>query len=156
MKCACGAIFYRVHPERNVCSCGAVYDGSGNLISGTPKEKAPSCAKWRFKRTGRSQKNIFKNKPGSALESLIPDWAVQFKGNCSCKDMAEKMNRWETAGCKLREKEIVLHLEKQSDRLIAVFRGMPKSLRKIAARRLFAKAIKLSEADLPSDDQRCP
>jgi len=26
------------------------------------------------------------NKPGSALESLIPDWVVQFKDGCKCKD----------------------------------------------------------------------
>mgnify|MGYP006969580281 CR=1 FL=1 len=90
------------------------------------------------------------DKPGSALESLIPGWAVQFKEGCSCKDMALKMDRWRTAGCEAREDMIVAHLMEQSDRLIAVFRGIPTPLRRMAARRLFAKAIQLSKIESES------
>ena len=31
---------------------------------------------------------------GTELAKLIPDWAIQFKGGCGCKDMQAKMDRW--------------------------------------------------------------
>lgn len=89
----------------------------------------------------------FHNKPGSALESLIPDWAVQFKTGCKCKDIRDKMDRWQTRGCEAREDMIVAHLMAQSDKLIAVFRGIPTPLRRMAAKRLFRKAIELSKIE---------
>jgi hypothetical protein len=85
------------------------------------------------------------NKPGSALEFLIPDWVVQFKKGCGCKDYRKKMDKWGTQGCIAKEDEIVRHLMKQSDNLIPVFRGLPHSFRKAAAKRLLAKAIAMSE-----------
>jgi hypothetical protein len=89
----------------------------------------------------------YKNKPGSALASLIPDWAVQFKGGCKCRDMQVKMDRFGTALCKDPKKYemIVDHLVNQSDRLIPVLRGIPKSLRERGARKLLDKAISMSE-----------
>ena len=87
----------------------------------------------------------FYDKPGSALESLIPDWAVQFKSGCSCKDMKIKCDRWGTKGCEVRKDQIVSHLMEQSDRLIPVFRNTPTALRRVAALTLFKKAIKLSK-----------
>ena len=89
----------------------------------------------------------FHDKPGSALESLIPDWAVQFKTGCKCKDMRNKMDKWQVKGCEAREDMIVAHLMAQSDKLIAVFRGIPTPLRRMAAKRLFRKAIELSKIE---------
>jgi len=85
------------------------------------------------------------NKPGSALESLIPDWVVQFKTGCKCKDFRDKMNKWGTEGCVARENQIIGHLMQQSDKLIPVFRGLPQSFRKAAANKLLAKAIEMSK-----------
>jgi len=84
------------------------------------------------------------NKPGSALESLIPKWAVQFEKGCKCKDFRNKMDKWQTAGCEARKNTIVSHLMSQSDLLIPVFRGIPVALRKAAATRLVNKAIGMS------------
>jgi len=86
----------------------------------------------------------FTNKPGSALESLIPEWVVQFKKGCGCKDFSKKMDRWGTEGCESRKNTIVSHLMSQSDLLIPVFRGIPTALRKAAATRLVNKAIEMS------------
>jgi len=139
--CSCGAAFHRVHKERNVCSCGAVYDGDGNLIDGktldveNDQPKLESVSDVVFS---------YYNKPGSALESLIPDWVVQFKTGCGCKDYRKKMDGWGTEGCIARENQIVGHLLKQNDKLIPMFRGIPMSLKKIAAKKLLAKAIELS------------
>ena len=88
--------------------------------------------------------NQYHNKPGSALESLIPDWVVQFKKGCGCKDYRKKMDGWGTEGCIARENQIIGHLLKQNDKLIPMFRGIPMSLKKIAAKKLLAKAIELS------------
>ena len=141
MICSCGAVFHRIHQERNVCSCGAVYDGYGNLIDGktldveNDQPKLESVSDVVFS---------YYNKPGSALESLIPDWVVQFKTGCGCKDYRKKMDGWGTEGCIARENQIVGHLLKQNDKLIPMFRGIPMSLKKIAAKKLLAKAIELS------------
>jgi hypothetical protein len=57
------------------------------------------------------------------------------------------MNKWRTAGCEAREDMIVAHLMEQSDKLIAVFRGIPTPLRRMAAKRLFRKAMELSKIE---------
>ena len=144
MICSCGATFHRVHQEKNVCSCGAVYDGDGNLIDGEALHMENDQPKLESVNTVVFS---FYNKPGSALESLIPDWAVQFKTGCKCKDMRDKMDRWQIKGCEAREDMIVAHLMAQSDKLIAVFRGIPTPLRRMAAKRLFRKAIELSKIE---------
>lgn len=92
----------------------------------------------------------FYNKPGSALESLIPGWAVQFSKGCKCKDYRDKLDRLGTEAAQKKEDEIVAHLMSQSDRLVAVFRGIPTPLRRMAARRLFYKAIQLSKIESES------
>jgi hypothetical protein len=85
------------------------------------------------------------NKPGSALESIIPAWVVQFKEGCKCKDFRDKMDKWGTEGCVARENQIIGHLMHQSDKLIPVFQGLPQSFRKAAAKKLLAKAIEMSK-----------
>ena len=88
--------------------------------------------------------NQYHNKPGSALESLIPKWAVQFEKGCKCRDMRDKMDKWGTESCEGRKDTIVAHLISQSDLLIPIFRGIPTALRKSAATRLVNKAIEMS------------
>ena len=133
-----------VHPKVNRCSCGSGFDGEGkevdaNIPNVVVKVHQPA--------NEQQETDSFHNKPGSALESLIPDWAVQFKTGCKCKDMRNKMDRWQIKGCEAREDMIVAHLMAQSDKLIAVFRGIPTPLRRMAAKRLFRKAIDLSKIE---------
>ena len=127
------------HHDRNVCICGCAFDGKGIKIGKCSAGKVLIVEKQNAKNSSQ-----FHNKPGSALESLIPDWVVQFKKGCGCKDYSKKMDRWGTEGCLAREKEIVGHLMGQSDKLIPIFRSIPKSLREAAAKKLLAKAIEMS------------
>ena len=83
---------------------------------------------------------------GTELAKLIPDWAVQFKGGCGCKDMQKKMDQWGVAGCTARVNQITAHLLSQSDRLIPAFRLVPEPVRRIAAIKLLKKAIKNAQA----------
>jgi hypothetical protein len=137
----CKKIHSVVHPEVNRCSCGSGFDGSGNEIDAN----IPNVVIKIYQPSAEQKKDEgYHNKPGSALESLIPDWVVQFKKGCGCKDYSKKMDRWGTDGCLAREKEIVGHLMGQSDKLIPIFRGIPKSLREAAAKKLLAKAIEIS------------
>jgi hypothetical protein len=79
---------------------------------------------------------------GDELTALIPDWAVQFKGKCSCRDVARKMNRWGASGCEANRKYIVNHLMSQNEMLIPIFRALPVLLKKAAAHKLLTTAIK--------------
>ena len=87
----------------------------------------------------------FKDKPGSALESLIPDWVLKEKRDCDCESMRDKMNRLGTEKCKIRKNSIVNHLLRQSGHLITPLSILPENLKKSAAKRLVEKAIELSE-----------
>ena len=129
-----------VHPERNRCSCGQGFDGNGNIVN----VDVPHVVIKAGRLKEESQSEGYHNKPGSALESLIPDWVVQFKTGCGCKDYRKKMDGWGTEGCIARENQIIGHLLKQNDKLIPMFRGIPMSLKKMAAKKLLAKAIELS------------
>lgn len=157
MICECGATFRRLHPDENHCRCGAIYDGQGNEISEdyrTLKSKREkSSLNKPIKQLARKPHShpvvnaVFSNynKPGSALQSLIPEWVVQSKEGCGCKDYSKKMDAWGTIGCIAHQDEIISHLMEQSDRLIPVFRGLPQSFRKAAAKKLLAKAIDISK-----------
>ena len=136
-----------VHPKVNRCSCGLGFDGEGNQIDANIPHLV---VKVHEPLDIEKESEGFHNKPGSALESLIPDWAVQFKTGCKCKDYRDKMDKWQTRGCEAREDMIVAHLMAQSDKLIAVFRGIPTPLRRMAAKRLFRKAIELSKIESES------
>ena len=129
-----------VHPERNRCSCGQGFDGNGNIVN----VDVPHVVIKAGSLKEESASEGYHNKPGSALESLIPDWVVQFKTGCGCKDYRKKMDGWGTEGCIARENQIIGHLLKQNDKLIPMFRGIPMSLKKMAAKKLLAKAIELS------------
>lgn len=86
----------------------------------------------------------FKNKPGSALASLIPDWIVSTKKSCSCKDYERKMNRWGTDGCEQRIESICEYLANQDENLISVLRNIPRGIKLKTAKTLVQKAINLS------------
>lgn len=141
MMCECGAKFRRLHPDLNRCRCGKVYVSGDKMIAAEQASQASP----EVEQSEELSVGGYHNKPGSALESLIPDWVVQFKKGCGCKDYSKKMDRWGTDGCIAREKEIVGHLMGQSDKLIPIFRGIPKSLREAAAKKLLAKAIEMSK-----------
>ncbi len=79
---------------------------------------------------------------GSELAKQIPNWALQFKSNCGCKDMEKKMNRWGPEGCYERRDEIVAHLMSQSEHLIPAFQFVPAPVRKAIAGRMLNKAIR--------------
>ena len=89
---------------------------------------------------------VEKEKVGTELARLIPDWAVQFKGKCGCKDMQKKMDAWGAAGCDKRRQQIVAHLTSQSDHLVPAFKLVPNALKKVAAERLLNKAIRNAKA----------
>lgn len=84
------------------------------------------------------------NKVGTALEALIPDWAVQDQSGCDCKSWVRKMNDWGIKGCEANREAIVTRLVSQSDRLIPILRSVPDPLKRFAANSLLDKAIKNS------------
>ena len=79
---------------------------------------------------------------GTELAKQIPDWAVQFKGGCGCKDMQKKMDKWGPDGCYERRNMIVAHLMSQSDHLIPAFQFVPETLKRVIAARMLNKAIR--------------
>jgi hypothetical protein len=86
-------------------------------------------------------------KVGTELSKLIPDWAVQFKAGCGCKNMVNHMDKWGVEGCIKNKNFILAHLMSQSDRLIPVFRMVPDSIKKIGAQKLLKKAIMNAKAN---------
>ncbi|MGI9446622.1 MAG: hypothetical protein ACR2NI_03070 [Pirellulales bacterium] len=83
---------------------------------------------------------------GTQLAKQIPEWAVQFKGGCGCKDMQKKMDRWGPDGCYARRNQIVAHLMAQSDHLIPAFRLVPDAVKRVIAGRMLNKAIRAAKA----------
>lgn len=84
------------------------------------------------------------NKVGTALEALIPEWALRDRSGCDCKSWIRKMNDWGIKGCEANREAIVTRLVSQSDRLIPILRSFPDPLKRFAANSLLDKAIKNS------------
>jgi len=82
-----------------------------------------------------------KEKVGSQLESLIPDWAVKNKSRCGCSDMAARMDKYGINWCEDNKNTIVAHLMSQSEHLIPAFKLVPKTMKKLIAEQLVNKAI---------------
>ena len=79
--------------------------------------------------------------PGTALANMIPDWAVQFKEGCGCRDMQKKMDKWGPDGCLKKVDFIVSHLMTQSDMLIPAFKMVPMAMRRVIATGMVRHAI---------------
>ena len=79
---------------------------------------------------------------GDELAKLIPDWAVQFKGKCKCKDMQEKMNLWGPDGCEEHRDFIVTHLLAQEEHLVPILKAVPTAFKKVGATRMVNLAIR--------------
>ena len=87
----------------------------------------------------------FKNSPGAALESLIPEWAVeQDKSNCGCNNMKKAMNNWGTERCKKKREYLVRHLMSQNEMLIPALKKLPAPIKKLAAGAMVDKAIRMA------------
>jgi len=82
-----------------------------------------------------------KEKVGSQLEMLIPDWAVKNKSGCGCSDMAARMDKYGINWCEDNKSTIVAHLMSQSEHLIPAFKLVPKTMKKLVAEQLVNKAI---------------
>jgi hypothetical protein len=88
---------------------------------------------------------------GSNLATKIPDWAVATKEGCKCRDYECKMNKWGPDTCEEQLGLIVTHLVQQSDRLIPMFKALPKPARKLMAKALVLRAIAEERSKLASD-----
>lgn len=133
MICKCNRSLKLLDPKINRCPCGMIYDGEGNHVEGSPRDWVP-----RVHRT--PPKPIAK--VGTALESLIPEWAVADRSGCDCKSWVRKMDSWGVSGCQANREAIISRLVKQKERLIPLLRGMPDSLARLGAGKLLDKAIK--------------
>ena len=83
-------------------------------------------------------------KPGSALESLIPDWAVDDKSGCGCKSWIKKMDQ---GGCDWTEKNrapLVAHLVRQKKRLVSPMDKAPDVVCAMLANQMVSKAIRMA------------
>ena len=88
----------------------------------------------------------FKGKPGSAMASLIPKWAVSVKAGCSCKDWAKKMDRWGPEGCEKRRRLIVDHLVSQDEKLIPILKkAIPNTVKRAIAESLLTRSIRMAK-----------
>ena len=85
-----------------------------------------------------------REKVGTELEKLIPEWAVKDKSGCDCKSWVRKMNDGGIKWCEANREAIVTRLVSQSNRLIPILRAVPEPLRRFAANSLLDKAIKNS------------
>jgi len=88
---------------------------------------------------------------GSNLADKIPDWAVATKEGCKCRDYECKMNRWGPDKCEAQIDIIVNHLVQQSDRLIPMFKALPKPARKMLARVMVLQAISQERSKLAGE-----
>ena len=133
MQCNyCSLVFSSPHPDKNVCRCGQILNGKGEVVG---KANLPTKAP-------RRPRNV-PERVGTALESLIPDWAVADKVGCDCKSWVRKMDSWGVVGCEANRESIITRLVKQRDRLIPLLRGIPEPLARIGAGKLLDKAIKM-------------
>lgn len=86
-----------------------------------------------------------KGKVGTALAQSIPEWAVNGKGGCSCKDWEEKMNRWGVDACNTSKRSAIIeHLMKQNEHLVPPLRALPTFAKRVAANKLLDKAVKMA------------
>jgi len=95
-------------------------------------------------RAAREAQDGFKGRPGSALASLIPDWATSDRSGCSCKSYAARMDQLGVQWCNANYDMIVEHLVQQKKYLKAPLNMTPDAACRIGARRLLDKAIEMA------------
>lgn len=88
--------------------------------------------------------NEFAGRPGSALASLIPDWATSDRSGCSCKSYAARMDQLGVQWCNSNYDMLVEHLVQQKKYLKAPLNMTPDAACRIGARRLLDKAIEMA------------
>ena len=86
----------------------------------------------------------FTDKPGSALESVIPKWLPAGDG-CKCNDWRKKLDTWGYAETVRRREQVIDRLLHASTRLPFVLRSMPEALRRAGANRMLDKALALAD-----------
>lgn len=91
--------------------------------------------------------NEFAGRPGSALASLIPDWATTDTSGCACKSWIKKMDRGGVHWCNANREAIINHLVRQKKHLIGPLSLFPDAVAMVGATKLLDKAIRLAEGD---------
>lgn len=87
----------------------------------------------------------FSGRVGSALSSLIPDWAVSDTKGCSCKSWSKKMDMWGVSGCEANREAILNHLVGQKKLLAGPLQLIPDAAARIGAAKLLDKAIEIAK-----------
>ncbi len=91
-----------------------------------------------------STERTFKNRFGSALEHVIPNWLPKSEG-CKCNEWKVMLDKWGHKECVKRRARILAKLMEASEDLPALLRSVPKSIREKTANRYLDKAYKLSD-----------
>ncbi len=78
---------------------------------------------------------------GSEIAKLIPDWAVQFKDGCDCKNFQLAMDERGPQWCEDNFEYLVDHFMKQGDRLIPILKKMPSFAKRVAVIHALTRAI---------------
>lgn len=69
----------------------------------------------RFQQNNDRLKNIINGDGvGSQLWKILEQLGIKHTETCECLTFAEKMNSWGVEGCKIRRKEIIDHMKKNS------------------------------------------
>jgi hypothetical protein len=86
----------------------------------------------------------FKGRPGSALASLIPDWATTDTSGCGCKSWIKKMDRGGVQWVVANRDAIVQHIVNQKKYLKAPLNLTPDAACRIGANKLLDKAMEMA------------
>lgn len=138
-KCpSCGMEFRKCDPSKTRCSCGVTFDGDMNIIDVEAK-----YAKAVMDTPIKGPRSLPKapEAVGTALESLIPQWALKQRSGCDCKSWVKKMNKWGVEGCEDNFETIVQHLVGQKKYLVPALQLVPDALARVGAEKILRKAI---------------
>ncbi len=86
----------------------------------------------------------FRNRFGSALEHVIPNWLPKSEG-CNCSEWRIMLDKWGHGECVKRRGRIFEKLMDASNDLPLLLRSVPKSIREKTANSYLDKAYKLSD-----------
>jgi len=117
----------------------SIKDNRDELLKELP---LPGTVEKSVKKTSKKPAAPFYGRPGTALASLIPDWAKSDTSGCGCKSFSRKMDRWGVSGCRRNFDAIVNHLVKQKQFLAGPLKMAPDSLARAGAKTLVNRAIK--------------